>query len=255
MPSNLSLPLSTIYAFLLVLARISGAVVFVPIPGASASPAAARVVLSLALTISLVPVWPSIPTLPDPGLLAGWMMSEAAFGIAVGLLTAFLSESFVLFGQMVGLQAGYSFASVVDPNTQADSGVFIVLAQTFSGILFFVFGLHRQVLRILALSLETQHPGSLLTARSVEAIVRLGSTVFTTGLKLAFPVVALLVMVDIALALLGRINSQIQLLTLAFPAKMLVGLAMVSAMAVLIPRVYEEYASRLFAVMPALVGR
>jgi len=254
MPSSLTLPLAAIYAFLLVLSRISGAVVFVPIPGSSSSPIAARAALSLALTVALFPVWPAVTVLPKPGLLAGWMISEAAFGIAVGLLAGFLSESFVIFGQMIGLQAGYSFASVVDPNTQADSSVFIVLAQTISGLLFFAFGLHRQVLRILAASLQTHPPGSLLTAKTVETIIRLGSTIFTTGLKLAFPVIALLIMVDIALALLGRINSQLQLLTVAFPAKMLVALGMISAMAVLIPRVYQQYADRLFGVIPGLTG-
>ena len=255
MPNSISLPLGTLYAFLLVLARISGVVVFVPIPGASASPVTTRAVLSLALTMGLAPVWPTITAVPNPGLLAGWMAGEAAFGVAIGLLAGFLSESFVIFGQMVGLQAGYSFASVVDPNTQADSSVLLVLAQTVSGLLFFVCGLHREVFRIVAASLRTQPPGFLLTAGSVQAIVRLGSTIFVTGLKLAFPVVALLIMVDIALALLGRINAQLQLLPLAFPAKMLVALAMMSAMAVLMPRVYESYAARLFAALPALTGR
>ena len=49
--------------------------------------------------------------------------------------------------------------------------------------------------------------------------IRLGATLFSVGMRLALPVVALLVMVDVALALLGRINAQLQLLTLAFPAK------------------------------------
>ena len=44
------------------------------------------------------------------------------------------------------------------------------------------------------------------------------------ALRLALPVVALLLMVDVALALLGRLNQQLQLLALAFPAKMLTAL-------------------------------
>jgi flagellar biosynthetic protein FliR len=255
MHSSPSLPIATLYSFLLVLARISGAVVFVPIPGIAAAPATARAVVSLSLTMCLFPVWPPISALPNPGLLTGWMLSEAAFGIGIGLLVSFLSESFVVFGQMVGLQAGYSFASVVDPNTQADSSVFIVLAQTIAGLLFFTCGLHLEVFRALAMSLQTQPPGALLSARSVLAVSRLGSTIFSTGLKLAFPVIALLIMVDIALALLGRINSQLQLLTVAFPAKMLVALGMITAMAVLLPHVYRAYAARLVSALPALTGR
>ena len=57
------------------------------------------------------------------------------------------------------------------------------------------------------------------------------------GVRLALPVVALLVMVDVALALLGRLNAQLQLLSLAFPAKMLTALVVLSWVAALFPRI------------------
>ncbi len=251
----MSIPLTTIYAFLLVLTRISGAMVFVPIPGFSASPEPVRIILAVSFTIALFPLWPAIAALPGLGLLIGWMLSEAALGITVGLVVGLLSEAFVLFGQMVGLQAGYSFASTIDPNTQADSSIFVVLAQSISGLLFFALGLHREVLRVFARSLETQPPGSfMLTLSTAETVIHLGSNIFTMGLRLALPVAALLIMVDIALALMGRINAQLQLLTLAFPAKMLTALAVLSVVAALLPRVYQSYAGRLFESLPALVG-
>ena len=251
----MSLPLTTIYAFLLVLTRISGAMVFVPIPGFSASPEPVRIILAVSFTIALFPLWPTVAVLPGLGLLIGWMLSEAALGITVGLVVGLLSEAFVLFGQMVGLQAGYSFASTIDPNTQADSSIFVVLAQSISGLLFFSLGLHREVLRVFARSLETQPPGSfMLTLNTAETVIHLSSSIFTMGLRLAFPIAALLIMVDIALALMGRINAQLQLLTLAFPAKMLTALVVLSAVAALLPRVYQSYAARLFESLPALVG-
>jgi flagellar biosynthetic protein FliR len=144
MPSEASLPLTTIYAFLLVLARISGAIVFVPIPGFSAGPEPVRIILALSFTMSLFPLWPTIAVLPGFGLLAGWLISEAALGITVGLVVSFLSEAFGILGQMVGLQAGYSFASTIDPTTQADSGIFVVLSQAIAGLLFFALGLTRE---------------------------------------------------------------------------------------------------------------
>lgn len=256
MPGDvLSLPLTTVYSFLLVLSRVSGAIVFVPIPGVSASPEPVRVILCLSLTMALFPVWPVITVAPGIGLLVGWLLSEAALGITIGLVVGFLSEAFGMFGQIVGLQAGYSFASTIDPNTQADSSIFIILAQTFSGLLFFVFGLHREVLRVFVRSLENQPPGSFaLSPVTANAVIRLSSTVFSTGVRLALPVMALLIMVDLSLALLGRVNAQLQLYSMAFPAKMLAALALVGAMAAIFPRVYESYAERLFGALPALLG-
>jgi len=255
MPSEASLPLTTIYAFLLVLARISGAIIFIPIPGFSAGPEPVRIILALSFTIALFPLWPVVASAPGLGLLVGWMLSEAALGITVGLVVGFLAEAFGIFGQMMGLQAGYSFASTIDPTTQADSSIMVILSQTISGLLFFSLGLHREVLRVFAHTLERIPPGSFeITPIAADSLIRLGATVFSTGARLAFPVVALLVMVDIALALLGRINAQLQLGSLTFPAKMLAGVAIISAMAAIFPTIYRSYAERLFGALPGLIG-
>ena len=48
---------------------------------------------------------------------------------------------------------------------------------------------------------------------------------FSTGLRLAMPVIVLLMLVEIALALMGRMHQQLQLLALSFPVKMLATLA------------------------------
>ena len=67
---------------------------------------------------------------------------------------------------------------------------------------------------------------------------------FTIGLRLAMPVIALLLLIDIALALLGRMQQQLQLLSLAFPVKMLATVALMTALAPVVARVYESSAGR-----------
>ena len=55
MGTELTLDIGTLYAFLLVLARVSGAFIFVPLPGIKAGPEVARAVLAVSLTLALVP--------------------------------------------------------------------------------------------------------------------------------------------------------------------------------------------------------
>src|SRR5258708_33317751 len=114
MHTELTFNLSTLYGFLLVLARVSGVIAFVPIPGLSAGPEVSRVVLALALTISLLPVWPA-PHLTGVllGRLFGWLATGAAFGLTIGLSVSFLPEGLQMAGQVIGLQAGYSFGSII----------------------------------------------------------------------------------------------------------------------------------------------
>jgi flagellar biosynthetic protein FliR len=82
----------------------------------------------------------------------------------------------------------------------------------------------------------------------------LGSLLFSTGVRLALPIVALLVMVDVALALLGRLNSQLQLLSLAFPAKMLTALLVLSWLAALFPRILRELSSHAWTTAHQVLG-
>jgi flagellar biosynthesis protein FliR len=251
MRASLALPFSTLYGFLLVLARVTGAFVFLPLPGVKDGPQAARVVLSLALTVALYPRWPA-PEIPDRalGLMTGWALAEAALGITVGLAVAFVTEAFLLAAQVIGMQAGYAYASMVDPATQADSSVLLVFAQLAGGLLFFALGFDREILRIFARSLETMPAGSFLPSlRTAEDLLRAGSGLFSVGLRLAMPVIALLVLVDLSLALLGRLNAQLQLLTMAFPAKMLAALVLLAWMTAIFPHMFRDSADRVWAAL------
>jgi flagellar biosynthesis protein FliR len=242
MPANIEIPLGMLYAFLLVLARLSGALVFVPLPGLTAVPGVARTVLAVGLTLALEARWPVVDASSvRPAQLAGWAVLEAGVGISIGVAISMIVETFSLAAQILGTAAGYGYASTIDPNTQADSGILLVLAQLFAGLLFFATGLDREVLRLFALSLDRIPPGSYrFGLSSAESLIRLGGNLFSVGLRLALPVLALLIMVDVALALMGRVNAHLQLLTLAFPAKMLLALFVLSWVAVMFPRICRE---------------
>jgi flagellar biosynthesis protein FliR len=258
MHAELTFQLGTIYGFLLALARVSGIVVFVPIPGFSAGPDASRVVLSLALTVALFPAWPTLamegPRLAG-GRLLGAISEETFFGLTVGLAVAFLLEGVQLAAQVLGLQAGYSYASTVDPTTQADTTTLQLMAQLLAGTLFFAFGFDRQVLAALAKSLQSA-PARVfsLDGHAVAMVVGLGSAVFVTGVQLAIPVLALLVLLDLAFAVLGRLHAQLQLLSLSFAIKMLAALAFLSVVLSVYPAVFERTGAITFAVLDRVLN-
>lgn len=255
MHADPSVPLTLIFAFLVVLTRVSGVFIFVPMPGFAGGPEPVRIVLSLSLTMALYPLWPVIREVPGPGLLMGWLLTEAALGLTIGLVVGFLAEAFGFFGQMIALHSGHSFASTIDPNTQADSGLIVIVAQSVASLLFFTLGLHREVIRIFCASLVSHPPASFtLSTATVDGVIRLGSTIFSTGLRLAFPVIGLLMMADLALALLSRINAHLQLNSLAFPAKTLATLVILALLMNVAARVYQDYAARLLGAIPALIG-
>ena len=246
---TLGLPLSTLFGFLLVLARVSGVVMFFPVPGFRAAPDAVRVVISIAITIALLPVWPVLPNeFPSISQLTAWAAIEAGFGLLIGVSIGFLLEGFQLAAHIIGLQAGYGYSTTIDPTSQADAGILQVFVSLMSGLLFFTLGLDRELIRILAASFERFPAGAWhVTAISLDRVIHLGTGMMNTGVRLAMPVVAILLVIDVALALLGRIQQQLQLLSLAFPLKMLAALALLTALAPIFPRIFSAAAASMVA--------
>jgi flagellar biosynthetic protein FliR len=253
---NPAIPTSVLYGFLLVLARISGVFVFLPLPGLQAGPSAAKITLAMILTLGMYSRWPVLGQVPGSMMqIAGWMLAEAAIGLATGLAVAFLIEAVTFAAQAISTQAGFAYASTIDPNTEADSTVLLILAQLTAGLLFFAMGFDRVLLTILARSLETHPPGAFVASRaSVEALVMLGSSIFSTGLHLALPLMTLLFLIDLSIGLLGHLNSQLQLIALAFPAKMLAALAALSFLVLLIPKLYQQLGAAAFTALGRLLG-
>jgi len=244
-------------SFLLVLTRVSGFFAFIPLPGGKNGPEAARVALAVGFTLALFPNWPALGgAMPSLGQLVGWILAEALLGAGLGLALACVNEAFLMTAQIAGLQAGYGYAATIDPTTQVDATVLLVFAQLIAGLLFFAVGLDRDILRALARSLDRQPPGQIVISGSaIDAILHMSAAIFSTGLRLAMPVVALLALVDIALALLGRLNNQLQLILLAFPVKMMAALALLTALAALFPRIYAANAREALRVAARLVGQ
>jgi flagellar biosynthesis protein FliR len=256
MRNSFGIPASTLISFLLVLCRVSGIFVFLPIPGLRSGADSARVVAALAITVALYPLWPKVAHM-DQGIggVTAAIASEAALGITIGLGVAFVMELLSMAAQVSGLQAGFGFASTIDPNTQNDSSVLLIAAQTLAGLLFLAAGLDREVIRIFASSLERFPPGQFVLSASVgEAIVKLSGGIFSLGVRLALPVIALLGLVDLALALLGRLNAQLQLISLAFPVKMLAAMVLFAWIAAIEPRIFNNYAGQFLVVARHIVG-
>ncbi len=255
MSTELSLQTGTLFAFLLVLTRVSGAFVYLPLPGIKVGPDIARMMLSVSVTMTLFPSWPAVDgSQVTPGILIGWLLAEAGIGIAVGLAVGFFTEGFQMGAQIISLQAGFSFASTIDPTSGADSPVLLTIAQITAGLLFFATGLDRQVLFSFAHSLSTQPPGRFaITDSMANMLIRLGSTIFSTGLRLVLPALGLLLMVEISIALLARLNSQLHLMMLSFPVKMLLALMLLAWLVAIFPRVFERSAGEALRVIQGLL--
>lgn len=238
---------ATLFGFLFTLARISGVFALLPLAAFRAGPEVARVVLSLLLTLMLRAEWKTPVGLYTVGsqvpltrIVAG-VASEAALGLAIGVALAIVLEVFEMAAQAVSLQAGLGHASIVDPTSGADSTALLITAQMTAALLFFVSGADRLLVRALAESLRLCPPESFsLNKAWGAALIQFAGGIFSSGLRLAAPVIALLLLSDASLAILGRIQPQLQLIALTMPVKLAGTMLILSVTIVLQPRFLES---------------
>lgn len=232
---------ATLFGFLFTLARVSCVFALLPLSAFKSAPDSAKIVLSLGLTLMLFPEWKA-PVAVDAGMgrLVAGIAGEAALGLTIGLAVAITMEVFQVAAQVVSLQAGFGFASTIDPTSGADSTVLLSLAQITAGLLFFTTGADRMLIRALADSMRLCPPGSVGTSRVwADGMIRFSATIFSSGLRLAAPMLALLLLADASLAVLGRVQVQIHLVSLTTPVKLGLAMLMIASTLVFQPHFFE----------------
>lgn len=254
MPIRVHFGSEALYGFLLTLTRVGSALFLMPLPAFKDLALPARIVFISGFTLALLPLWPriSFDTLSGGQFLIA-IVAETGVGLLLGLAISFLNGTFQVAAQVISMQAGFGFASTFDPGSQADTTVFQMLSQLAAGLLFFNLGVYRYLLRLLAHSFDVFSPDRTAIANaSLHTLVGLGGMMFATGLRLGLPVAALLLLTEVALALLSRLHMQLHLITLTFPVKTALSFAFLAAIIVRWPALYEQTARSVFGALEQL---
>lgn len=259
---EISLPAALLSNYALLLSRMAVFVVFVPIPVMRASLAPTKIVLALALTILTAPLAMSeldagvIVSAGVPWALFKALAAEATLGAALGIAMRLMLEAFGLAAQALGFQAGYSYVNMVDPTSQADASILNVIFALTADLLFLATDLHLFVLKTLIDSLKVHPLGSFTTRPAdVGAVIALGGYMFEAGVRLALPVMAVLLLIDLTLGLLNQVHSRMQLITFSFTLKLIGGTAVIILMLPVAPKVFEFMAQRGMEVVVGFLSR
>jgi flagellar biosynthesis protein FliR len=233
-----------IQTVLLVALRLAATLVMTPVFAITGMTAHLRVffVLALAVTLTSALAVPPVPVLSMADLvMAG--MSEVVLGalLAFGLFTAF--AAFQLAGRTMDLQMGFGVASLIDPATRTQSPLLGTLLNLIAVAVFFAVNGHHLLIRGLAFSLEHLPPGRPLGELNYAAVVAQFGGMFVFALALAAPVLIVLLLVDIAMAVVARTMPQVNVFIVSMPLKIIVGLFVLIAsmhfMGPLMMRIFE----------------
>jgi flagellar biosynthetic protein FliR len=221
----------SITAFLLVLGRVTPLFVLAPLFSAKQIPAQVRGIVAVALALGLTGLAMHGQTIPtEPLQVAGLMLVQllvgTLFAFAIGALLAAVQTA----GGLADILSGFSFGATVDPINGNPGGVFSELYALIGVMLFIAIGgdawMLRGIARTFTLVPLTKAPqlGSLANAAELSF-----TSIFTSALEVAAPVVLTLLITDVAFGMVSRVVPQMNVFSVAFPLKVGVSLLVVAA--------------------------
>ena len=216
--------------FFCVLARISPLFVFAPLFSSKLLPGRVRGTVAVALAIGMSPLAlrqaGAIPldVLGLGSIIAKELLVGLAFAYAVGAVLAAVQTA----GSLLDMSIGFSFGSLLDPISGNQNSIMTQLYGLIGTVVFLAVGGDAWVLRGLA---RTYDAVGLVDFPSISALVggavMVFANVFGAALEVAGPVILALVITDSAFGVVSRVVPQLNVYSVGFAVKVLVGLGLV----------------------------
>jgi len=212
--------------FFLVLLRCTGFVVAAPLLGHRAVPGQVKAGLAAVLAVGVAR---GASIAPSP--VAFWLAApfELVVGLGLGFIVGLGFHAVESVGRLVALQLGLSLAPVFDP-VRGDTGsaidpFFAILA----ALLFYALDLHLAMLGALGASVERLPLGGGWPGGLGQYAAGLAAVALELGGRVALPLALVLLLAEVAVALVARAIPQVNVFFLGLPVKLLAGLAILAA--------------------------
>jgi len=212
------------------LTRILGLVAAAPVFGNTGVPMLIKTTLGVTLAAIVAPTLPPVPIV-DPTSWAGILIlgQELLIGAAMGFAMRLVFAAVEFAGEVASSSMGLGFATFFDPTSAGRSSAISQFLALVATMAFLAVNAHLVLVEALVESFFTLPIST--TPMSIGApleMVRWGSRIFSAGLQLSMPIVAALLITNIALAILTRAAPQLNLFGIGFPITLGAGFLVIS---------------------------
>lgn len=231
---------------------------FMVMPIVSTPLVSTRLRLCIALSVTLIVAVGLKENIPQIDPFSLDSMIIIAQQILIGAVMAFtlqiLFQMFVVGGQLVAMQSGLGFGTLMDPvngiNVTSISQLYLMSVN----LLFFTMNGHLTVISMLSESFYTLPIGQALPAESLMTLARLGTWLFASGLLVAWPAVISILVVNFTFGVVSRVAPQMNIISIGFPFTMVTGLIIIW---LTLPNVLPQFdmlSSEAFLIMKGMVA-
>jgi len=254
MPKMNLLPISypEFKSFFLILIRVSVILFMFPIFSSRLIPVLAKAGLAFIITIILFPVI-NTKMVEFPDTLWGMgqlMISEFIIGMILALLVQLFFEGIRMMGQLVGFQTGFAITNILDPQSGMQVSILSNMAYLAAMALFLILNGHHILLRAMEESFEIINVGSLsLNGQIFQKIVDTSADMFLIAIKIGAPAIAILLFTQVAFGLITKLIPQMNIMIVAFPVQIVIGLVFFGISLNVLLRFMERYLAGLSSLL------
>lgn len=219
-----------IASFLWPLTRILGVISVAPLFGNVSVPARVKIGLGVMLALVIAPTVPALPA-ADPMSLPGLLilMQQLVIGLAIGFAMRVVFAGVEMAGDISSMTMGLGFAIFYDPQTRGRSSAISQFVALLTLMIYLASNMHLVLLSALAQSF-TSLPISAagMAGDGFLQLAHWGGRIFSAAVQLSLPIVAALLVTNMALGILTRAAPQLNLFGIGFPITIGVGLIMLA---------------------------
>jgi flagellar biosynthesis protein FliR len=212
-------------AFVLTALRVGGLLLVAPAWSAKTVPMRLRTALLVIFAVLLLPSALESANRTQLVITPATFLTETAIGFALGFAAAIIVAGAEFAGELATTTIGLSGAAIFDPVNNTQGALLGSFMQLMAITLLLIAGGHVLMLKAVSQSFISLPLGAPLAMdQGFYALVNAGRTIFATGVQFASPVVAAILVTNLSLAIIGRAAPQLQIMSIAFPLQIGIGL-------------------------------
>lgn len=219
---ELSFAPATLISFLLASTRLLATFTASPPFNGGLIPVRVRVALAVAIAIPLSTTTPAtdVPTEIPAIVLA--LLSQVIVGLIFGFFVQLLMAAFQMAGSIIDLSSGLSAGALYDPVTQSQVAPVGRMYQLVSLALLVALDGHLLIVQGVMRSYQVAPAGIVRTEALGPAFTEGAAQLLIAALEVGFPVLAALMLAEVALAIASRAAPKMNIMAIGFGVKSLV---------------------------------
>lgn len=246
---------SWLEGFILTFLRISAFFVAAPFFGATTVTVRIRIVLAALMSMLILPSLPSLDGFQlasGEGIVA--IVQQLFLGIAMGFILQMVFTGLIIAGQLMAMTMGLGFALSFDPQNGVQVPVVSQFYVILATLIFLALDLHLHLLRYLIDSFALMPiTGADISTDSMMLIVNWATHMFSSALLLSMPVLAALLLVNVAFGVMTRASPQLNVFAVGFPITIAAGFTFIMLSLPSVLPIFERFFEEAFEAINLLL--